>query len=281
MAADPSAYARMSDAELRTLEKDASLPVNVWQAVMDELRRREQAGARAGAPSHPSAAPTSGQPGAHPAAFAAPRTSAPAAAVDAADDPRAEQALREIAGLLVPGEQLLAWAVQRRLFALVARRQFVAATTGRLVVVRRGLFGGYTPVDVRWQDLGDAVLDVGIFGATLRATVLAEPEHAATARVAGQVVVPGLRKEQAERVYRVAQAQEVAWREKRRVRDLDEMRARAGGVQIGAIPGAGGGGAPGEGDPMQRLQRARVMRDQGLLTDAEYETIKARIVGSL
>ena len=274
MAADPSAYARMSDAELRTLEKDATLPVNVWQAVMDELRRREHhAGARGPA--------LSADPPGAPVRPPAPRTSAPTPALDAADDPRVEQALREIAGLLVPGEQLLAWAVQRRLFALVARRQFVAATTGRLIVVRRGLFGGYTPVDVRWQDLGDAALDVGIFGATLRATVLAEPEHTATARVAGQILVPGLRKDQAERVYRVAQSQEVAWREKRRVRDLDEMRARAGGVNIGAVPGMGGGAVPGEGDPMQRLQRARVMRDQGLITDAEYETIKARIVGSL
>lgn len=265
MAADQSAYARMSDAELRSLEKDASLPVNVWQAVMEELRRREQGGA--GAP--PLAA-----------APAPARDSGPAPAVDAADDPRVAQALREIAGLLVPGEQLLAWAIQRRLFALVARRQLVAATTGRLIVVRRGLLGGYTPIDIRWQDLGDAELDVGIFGATLSATVLAEPDLAASARFAGRVVVPGLRKDQAERVYRVAQSHEQAWREKRRVRDLDEMRARAGGVQIGALPGAGGGG-PADADPTARLQRAREMRDQGLITDAEYETIKARIVGSL
>ena len=57
------------------------------------------------------------------------------------------------------------------------------------------------------------------------------------------------------------------------------MRARAGGVQIGSLPGAGGG--TGDADPTARLQRAREMRDQGLITDAEYETIKARIVGSL
>ena len=275
MAADPSAYARMSDAELRAMEKDSTLPVNVWQSVVEEIRRRDQAGARPGAPA--AHAPY----GAHaPPPQPPPRTSAPAPSLDAPDDTRVEQALREIAGLLVPGEQLLAWAVQRRLFALVTRRQFVAATTGRLVVVRRGLFGGFTPVDVRWQDLGDAALDVGIFGATLRATILAEPEHTNVARIAGQVIVPGLRKEQAGRVYRVAQGQEQAWREKRRVRDLDEMRARAGGVQIGAVPGMGGG-APADGDPRQRLQRAREMRDQGLITDAEYETIKARIVGTL
>ena len=265
MAADPSAYARMSDAELRELEKDASLPVNVWQAVMDELRRRGHGGAA----------------GAAPVAAAAPRSSAPAAMVDAADDVRVDQALREIAGLLVPGEQLLAWAIQRRLFALVARRQLVAATTGRLIVVRRGLFGGYNPIDIRWQDLGDVDLNVGIFGATLNAAVLAGDDLAAPSRFVGRVVVHGLRKAQAERVYRVAQSQEQAWREKRRVRDLDEMRARAGGVQIGAVPGVGGGGLPGEGDPKARLQRAREMRDQGLITDSEYETIKARIVGSL
>ena len=182
--------------------------------------------------------------------------------------------------LLVPGEALQATSYQRRLFALTHRRTIVAATSSRFIGMTRGLIGGYTPIDIRWQDLGDAALDVGIFGATLSATVLAEPDLAASARFAGRVVVPGLRKDQSERVYRVAQSHEQAWREKRRVRDLDEMRARAGGVQIGALPGAGGGG-PGEADPTARLQRAREMREQGLITDAEYETIKARIVGSL
>ena len=262
---DRATYVRMSDAELRALEKDGSLSATAWQAVMEELRRREQGGgARGAAPPRPAAA---GAP--------------PAPAIEEPDDARVAQALREIEGLLVPGETLQAWAVQRRLFALVHRRQLVAATSGRCIVVSRGLFGGYTPADVRWQDLEDADLKVGIFGATLSVTVLNQPDLASAGHVSGRLMVPGLRKEQAERVYRVAQAQEQAWREKRRVRDLDELRARAGGVQIGARAGGAGGALDSGGDPMARLQRAREMRDQGLITDAEFESIKARIVDRL
>ena len=37
---------------------------------------------------------------------------------------------------------------------------------------------------------------------------------------------------------------------------------------------------PGD-DPVERLSRAKTMREQGLITDAEYEAIKARVVGGL
>jgi hypothetical protein len=92
----------------------------------------------------------------------------------------------------------------------------------------------------------------------------------------------GLRKQQAEQVYRAAQAQEQSWREKRRVRDLDELRAKSGGIQLGAMGGGGGGGGAAGGDaaddPMVRLQRAKEMLAGGLITDSEYESIKAKIV---
>ncbi|HSU93548.1 MAG TPA: hypothetical protein VLI43_07540, partial [Gemmatimonadaceae bacterium] len=90
----------------------------------------------------------------------------------------------------------------------------------------------------------------------------------------------GLRKQQAEQVYRAAQAQEQSWREKRRVRDLDELRAKSGGIQLGAMGGGGGGAGGGDvtDDPMVRLQRAKEMLAGGLITDSEYESIKAKIV---
>lgn len=260
---DRALYTSKSDQELRALEKDGSLSAAAWQAVTEELRRRQQRGA---------------------GAAAAPAASRPAAASETADEPRLSEALQQLRAVLVPGETLEAWAVQRRLFALTHRRMLVAATSGRLISIRRGLFGGYTPVDVRWQDVEDARLHVGIFGAALTTRWLnredlASREHAATGAT---VSVAGLRKAQAERVYRVCQAQEQQWREKRRVRDLDEMRAQAGGVQIG-MPGTGGSGSPGggDGDALVRLQRAKEMLDNRLITDAEYESIKAKIVDRL
>jgi putative oligomerization/nucleic acid binding protein len=191
-------------------------------------------------------------------------------------------ALDLLRGLLVAGESLQAYAVQRRLFALTHRRVIVGATSGRFMALTRHLFGGYTLADVRWQDLHDAGLNEGIFGADLTITSSLMGDLASADKPGQSATYMGLRKEEARRVYRVCQGQEQAWREKRRVRDLDEMRARSGGIQLGA------NAAPfmsqptdGADDPGSRLKRAKEMLDGGLITDAEYEAIKARIVERL
>ena len=190
--------------------------------------------------------------------------------------------LEAVQSLLIPGERLECHAIQHRLFALTHRRLVVGATSGRLIAVQRGVISGFTTQDVRWQDLRDAQLAVGIIGATL--TVSAEPGED-LAGAAGSVRVlrfGGLTKEQAKEVYRACQFQEQAWREKRRVRELEEMRARSGGVHLGGMPGVPGAAADDAGrSPQGRLQRAKEMLDQGLLNDAEYEQVKARILGEL
>jgi hypothetical protein len=261
----------MSDADLRALEKDGSLPPAAWQQVIDELGRRR---------SNP---PRPGTPGA-----STPPAAAPAASVSAApaimpheDDSRLAEAVQHLTALLVPGETLVAYAVQRRLFALAHRRVLVAATSGRLIRIERGIFGGYSPVDMRWQDIESAHLRVGVFGADLTITSRGRQDLASSGQAAGVITALGLRKQQAEQVYRAAQAQEQSWREKRRVRDLDELRAKSGGIQLGAgnsgLGGTSGGDTAGD-DPLVRLQRAKEMLAGGLITDSEYESIKAKIV---
>jgi hypothetical protein len=94
-------------------------------------------------------------------------------------------------------------------------------------------------------------------------------------------VFPGLRKDEAQAVYRICQAQEQSWREKRRVRDLDELRAKSGGIQLGQTPVAGGTAGEADRTPAARLERARDMLQKGLITDAEFEQIKAKIVAEL
>jgi len=71
-----------------------------------------------------------------------------------------------------------------------------------------------------------------------------------------------------------------------RIRELEELRAKAGGIQIGGARGlaaAPSAGAADEGDtsPMARLQRAKDMLQNGLLNDAEFEQIKAKILAEL
>ncbi|HEX5385379.1 MAG TPA: SHOCT domain-containing protein [Gemmatimonadales bacterium] len=201
------------------------------------------------------------------------------------EDARIEAALGELKGLLVSGETLESWAVERRIFALKHRRHLVAATSGRLIALRRGLFGGFHVQDLRWQDLQEAKLDVGVFGADLTLSVLDHADLASAEQRAGGFHFEGLRKDQAQAVYRACQAQVQAWREKRRVRDLEELRARSGGVQLGgnALGGAAsaaGGGVPGA-DSVDRLKQAKEMLTNGLITDAEYEAIKAKVVAGL
>ena len=79
-------------------------------------------------------------------------------------------------------------------------------------------------------------------------------------------------------MYRICQDQDQAWREKRRVRELEELRARSGGIQVS--PGPAALGAAGERDAVRRLKEAKEMLDARLITDAEYEAIKAKIISS-
>ena len=148
--------------------------------------------------------------------------------------------------------------------------------SGRLIVITRRLLGGFDVADVRWQDLEEVALRVGVFGADLairagKTTDLASEGAHGSRRLEFQ----GLRKEQAQAVYRICQAQDQAWREKRRIRELEELRARSGGIQV-----LSGQGAPGsaQSEAVRRLQEAKQLLDAKLITDAEYEAIKAKIV---
>ena len=195
------------------------------------------------------------------------------------DKPDASGPLAQLRGVLIAGETLEAWVIQRRVYALRHRRVLIAATSGRLVVLTRRLLGGFEVTSIRWQDLEEVTLRVGMITAELavragKATDLASLGAAGAQRVEFQ----GLRKEQAQAVYRICQAQDQAWREKRRGRELEELRARSGGIQVTTTPGSDAAGSPG--DAVRRLQEAKQLLDARLITDAEYETIKAKIVAS-
>jgi len=195
------------------------------------------------------------------------------------DEAGAERPLAQLRAVLIPGETLEAWAIQMRLFALLHRRLLIAATSGRLVVLTRNLLGGFDVTTIRWQDLEEVTLHVGVLSAELalragKATDLASLGSQGAQRVQFQ----GLRKDQAQAVYRICQSQDQAWREKRRVRELEELRARSGGIQVSSAPPALG--AAGESIAVRRLQEAKQLLDARLITDAEYEAIKAKIISS-
>jgi len=200
-----------------------------------------------------------------------------------AEEAGLDKPLSDLRSVLIAGETLEAWAIQRRLFALAHRRVLVAATSGRLILISRPLLGGFELVSVRWQDLEEVTLRVGIFAADLGIRAGKATDLASLAIQGSQrVELKGLRKSQAQAVYRICQAQDQAWREKRRVRELEELRARSGGIQVlgGSPLGAAGPAAAAGDDAVRRLQEAKRLLDARLITDSEYEAIKAKIVSS-
>lgn len=191
-------------------------------------------------------------------------------------EPGLRSAFANLESILVRDETLEAHAAQRRLFALTHRRLLIAATSQRLIALRRGPIGGFEYTDLRWQDLKEAHLSVGVFGATLRLVAEGSSDLAGTENAIRTLVYTGLRADQAQAVYRICQAQDQAWREKRRIREIEELRARSGGVQIMGGPAGAPLGAAG--DPIQRLEQARQMLAAKLISDSEYEAIKAKIL---
>lgn len=196
------------------------------------------------------------------------------------ESPHVMKALGYLKSVLVEGESLEAWSVQRRLFALTRRRVLIAATSGRFIEIKRGLLGGFDMTDFRWQDLGDAKIKIGIFGADIFMKIFTSKDLAISENSAQDLILKGFRKEGTEKIYRLAQAQDQSWREKRRVRELEELRAKSGGITLGNSPGAQqAGNAPD--DVAAKLQQAKQMHENKLITDSEYESIKARLISGL
>ena len=199
-----------------------------------------------------------------------------------AQEPGLDQALADLHSVLIPAETVEAWATQRRIFALSHRRMIIAATSGRLIWLVRHLLSGFDVVNLRWQDLAEVNLRVGVFGAELVIRADQVTDLAINSSQGSRVItIQGLRKDQAQSVYRICQAQDQAWREKRRIRELEELRARSGGVQLnagGMASGVASAAAGGSSEALRRLQEAKQMLDSKLITDSEYESIKARIL---
>jgi hypothetical protein len=199
------------------------------------------------------------------------------------EDPNVIKAHGHLESVLVNGEQLEAWAIQRRIFALTNRRILIAATSGRFIVIERGLFGGFKMNDFRWQDLDRVNISNGVFGADISFKASDNADLAIGKSYNRFLRYTGLRKDQTQAIYRIAQAQDQSWREKRRIREMEELRAKSGGINLGNFSGnqqPQSQSVPSE-DSTTRLKKAKEMLDGKLITDSEYESIKARIISGL
>ena len=177
----------------------------------------------------------------------------------------------EVARILTPNEELLYIALQNAT-ALSIRKDSVVATSNRVIVYQPSVLGRVDFTDFLWQDVANARIKQGMLST----------EFSAETTDGRSVVVGGLDKDQAKRLYGICQQMEQEWREKRRVRQMEEERARAGGVQLHVPTGgmAAPAGTPAE-DPVEKLAKAKKMLDQQLISEAEYDTLKAKILASM
>lgn len=190
---------------------------------------------------------------------------------DPGQDQAALQAVaREVATILTPSEEILFIALQNRT-AISLKRDSVVATSNRLVNYRPSVLGRRDFADFPWEDVKDVRLKDGMLSSEVHVELID-----GRAEVAGN-----LDKGQARRFYGIAQAKEQEWREKRRIRDLEEARARSGGIQMGAPSPQPSATAPAGEDPVEKLGKAKAMLDQGLISEAEYESVKAKIIASM
>jgi hypothetical protein len=207
----------------------------------------------------------------------------PDPAVNITDDASTHRALDTLRGLLTTDETLEAWAMQHRLFALTHRRVCIAATSGRFISLNRRLLGGYDSADIRWQDLKETRIRAGIISADLTLVAQTSSDLNIGSEINRVWTFEGLRKDQAQAIYRICQQHDQVWREKRRVRELEELRAKSGGVQIGngRTSYSSDEDAGAHSEPARRLRQAREMLDAKLISDSEFESIKAKIVSGL
>jgi Bacterial PH domain/Short C-terminal domain len=189
-------------------------------------------------------------------------------------DPKAiEKVANKLNGILMNGEEVEYIAVQKKP-AVNISPDCVALTNKRIIFCRPKNLGlSLEFQDYIWKDVADCHLKEEIFGAEFMVKT-----------VKGQVnKIDYLPKTQARKLYTVAQEQEEVQKEIRRQRDLEDKRASAGNVTVTSnVPT---NSQPiqqtQQDDPMASLQKLKMLLENGLVTQEEFDTKKADILSRL
>jgi hypothetical protein len=201
---------------------------------------------------------------------------------------------------------LLASGIQFRPFALIHRRELIAVTNSRIISLKRKVLGGFQMADIQWKDLLDARIQQNTIPAIAGSNVHFRHSNSSVQPLS----IKGINSDSASKMYSYSQSEEHAWEEKRRVRAMEEVRAAAGGVVVNthaqnnpvrrdktsgleaAMPQGGQarasvGGAPVRapmvprrdmGYAMQQIAKAKEMFESGVISDAEFQEMKAKII---
>ena len=193
---------------------------------------------------------------------------------DEQDPGAAAQVFEKVAQLLTAGEEIAYIAVEKPLVSLSP--DSVVLTNKRFILYRPKIFGRVEFEDYIWRDLHSAELVEGV----INSRFLVQTTEGLT------LTVENLPKVQARKIYAFAQQMEEFVREERRVREMEEKRAAAGGINIGAAGAAASQAAiqpppPAREDPVQVLGKLKQMLDQGLITADEYNAKKKDLIAKM
>ena len=173
----------------------------------------------------------------------------------------------DVRSVLTENESILYIAYQAWT-ALGQRRDAVAATNNRMIIFQRHRFRGFDFHDFLWEDVANVKINQNTLSSSVDCTLTSGETYRTS----------NLVKEQARALYTICQQKEQEWRERRLVRKMEEERARAGGTQI-TIPESGDvGHTPPAEDPVEKLAKAKELFEKELISEAEYETLKANIL---
>jgi hypothetical protein len=188
---------------------------------------------------------------------------------------RAAKAEKIVSTTLMDGENVVAKTIQKRVFALFNRRAVVAITNSRILIIRRGLLGGFKMSDIQWKDLKDVQIEQNILEDFCGSNLAFRHLNGGVA----PMIVNGLGSDVASAMYTRAQSEEQQWEEKRRVRAMEEVRAAAGGVVVHNAPAASQA-APAGNRLLSEIQEAKKLLDGGVISDAEFQEMKSKILAS-
>ena len=192
-------------------------------------------------------------------------------------DKRAEKAYSKFKDTLMKDEVIIQQGIDTRPFALLSRRQVFGVTNSRVILMVRRILGGYTMKDFQWKDLKDAEVYENIWPGVCGSTLSFKSNQQKNGEPLNIEVFPSSKI--ASEAYKHSQMEEQAWEEKRRIREMEEKRAQAGGIMIGGTSSQSPtpSSAP-EIDITDQLIKLKKLLDEGVLSDVEFQEMKSKLL---
>jgi hypothetical protein len=186
---------------------------------------------------------------------------------------RIAKARTKLKDTLMDEETLISQGMQRRPFAFFSRRKLIAITNSRIIMISRGLLGGFTMRDFQWKDLHNAQISENVLSDLCGSNLSFEAMKQA-------ITIPGVENGAATAIYKRAQSEEQAWEEKRRIRHLEDKRAAAGGVVLHTSPSQLNNESTNRNafSVTEEIEKAKKLLDSGAINDVEFQEIKSKIL---